>query len=207
MLGVQNLSMIDSHESKLDVVLKAIEAFTARIGVLENLASWIGINQGAKLPKPMQHVVVEGPTLLQFQGNICSNQNLPEKFDGIQLKFWQFVNHVQPITILQSKFYPIDQWQVRLIGTLLMRQAFFWFAHLFERGALVLNNFKAFLATFAEAFEDHDKACSTTTKICILWQESRPASVYVYVLAYDINWDKEALMNQFHWGLWDNMRI
>jgi hypothetical protein len=31
--------MADSHESKLDAVLKAIEALTARTGALENLAS------------------------------------------------------------------------------------------------------------------------------------------------------------------------
>jgi hypothetical protein len=41
-----------------------------------------------------------------------------------------------------------------------------------------LNNFEVFLAAFAEAFKDHDKAGSATTKIRILWQESRPVSVY-----------------------------
>jgi hypothetical protein len=74
--------------------------------------------------------------------------------------------------------------------------------------ALVLNNFEAFLAAFAQAFEDHDKARSTTTKICILRQGSCPASVYALdfiLLACDINWNEEALMSQFHWGLQDDM--
>jgi hypothetical protein len=53
---------------------------------------------------------------------------------------------------------------------LLAEQALSWFAHLFEREASILNNFEAFLTTLAAAFEDHDKARSATTKICILWQ-------------------------------------
>jgi hypothetical protein len=71
-----------------------------------------------------------------------------------------------------------------------------------------LNNFEVFLAGFVEVFEDHDKACSATTKICVLRQGSCPAFVYASdfrLLACDINWDKEALMNQFHWGLRDDV--
>jgi hypothetical protein len=51
---------------------------------------------------------------------------------------------------------------------LLTGQALSWFAPLFERKAPVLNNFEAFLAAFAEVLKDHDKAHSTTTKICVL---------------------------------------
>jgi hypothetical protein len=74
---------------------------------------------------------------------------------------------------------------------------------------LFLNNFEAFLVAFAEVFEDHDKACSTTTKIRVLRQESHPVSIYALdfrLLAFDINWDEEALMSQFHWGLRDNVK-
>jgi hypothetical protein len=72
---------------------------------------------------------------------------------------------------------------------------------LFERRTPVLNNFEAFLATFAKTFKDHDKARSATTKIHVLRQGSRPTSIYALdfrLLACDINWDKEALMSQFH---------
>jgi hypothetical protein len=65
-----------------------------------------------------------------------------------------------------------------------------------------LNNFEAFLAAFAEAFKDHDKACLATTNIRVLRQGARPALVYASdfkLLACDINWNKEALMDQFHW--------
>jgi hypothetical protein len=72
-----------------------------------------------------------------------------------------------------------------------------------------LNNFEAFLATFAEAFEDHDKACSAITKIHVLRQGSHPASIYASdfkLLACYINWNKESLMRQFHWGLRDDVK-
>jgi hypothetical protein len=39
MSGVQKINMVDSHESMLNVVLKAIEALKERTGALENLAS------------------------------------------------------------------------------------------------------------------------------------------------------------------------
>jgi hypothetical protein len=72
-----------------------------------------------------------------------------------------------------------------------------------------LNNFEAFLAIFAKVFEDHVKARSTTTKIRVLRQELRHASIYASnfkLLACDINWNKEALMSQFHWGLQDDVK-
>jgi hypothetical protein len=80
---------------------------------------------------------------------------------------------------------------------------------LFEREAHVLNNFEVFLVAFVEAFEDHDKARLTTTKIRVLRQGSRLASVCASdfrLLACNINWDKVALMSQFHWGLRDDMK-
>jgi hypothetical protein len=92
---------------------------------------------------------------------------------------------------------------------LLTKQAFSCFAPLFERREYVLNNFDTFLAVFAEAFEDHDKARSTTTKICVLQQGAHLASVYASnfrLLKCDINWDEEELMRQFHWELRDNVK-
>jgi hypothetical protein len=113
MLGVQEISMANSYESKLDVVLKAIEALTVITRALKSLASGVGTSQRAEIPQPMQHVAVEGPTPLPSQGNNCSNQNLDggvanfrkskinllEKLNSTQLKFRGFVNQLQLITI------------------------------------------------------------------------------------------------------------
>jgi hypothetical protein len=51
---------------------------------------------------------------------------------------------------------------------LFIEQALSWFAPLFERRAPILKKIEAFLAIFAEAFEDHNKARSTPTKIRVL---------------------------------------
>jgi hypothetical protein len=44
--------MANSQESKLDVVLKAIEALTTRTRALENLALGIGTSPRAEIPQP-----------------------------------------------------------------------------------------------------------------------------------------------------------
>jgi hypothetical protein len=64
MSGIQEINMVDSYESKLDVVLKAIEALTARTGALENLASRIGTSPRAEIPQPTQHVAVGRPNTI-----------------------------------------------------------------------------------------------------------------------------------------------
>jgi hypothetical protein len=96
-----------------------------------------------------------------------SRISFPEKFDSTRSKFQGFVNQVQLITILQPERYPTEQSRVGLVGILFTGQALSWFAPLFERRAPILNNFEAFLAAFAEIFEDHNKAHSATTKICV----------------------------------------
>ena len=129
--------MTNLHESKLDAVLKAIEALTAKIGALEYLALGIDTSPGMKIPQPMQCVAVEGSKSLPSQRNNCSHHNLDggatkyrkprislhEKFDDIQLKFQGFVNQVRFITILQPECYPMEQSQVGIVGTLLTGQA------------------------------------------------------------------------------------
>jgi hypothetical protein len=76
MSEIQEINMADSHESKLDVVLKAIEALTARTEALENLASAVGTSPGTEIPQLMQNVAVEGPTPLPSQGIIVPTKIL-----------------------------------------------------------------------------------------------------------------------------------
>jgi hypothetical protein len=61
---------------------------------------------------------------------------------------------------------------------LLIGQILFYFAPLVERRAPVLNNFETFLAVFVEAFEDHDKICSATTKI-MFYDKDRTLHLYM----------------------------
>jgi len=81
---------------------------------------------------------------------------------------------------------------VDLVETLFIKQTLAYFAFLFQKKLLILNNFELFLETFAEVFEEYDKIRWATTKIRSYRQGSRSPSVYVsnfIQLAYDINWD------------------
>ena len=96
-----------------------------------------------------------------------------------------------------------------LVGTLLTRQALSWFAPLFEKNAAILGNFEAFLRAFSEAFGEHNKIHSATTKIHNLRQGTRSASNYASEfrqLACDINWDEPTLISQFYSGLQDGVK-
>ena len=67
-----------------------------------------------------------------------------------------------------------------LVGTLLIGQALSWFVPLFKKNASILSNFEAFLRAFSEAFGEHDKICSATTKICSLRQGTQSTSNYAF---------------------------
>ena len=119
------------------------------------------------------------------------------------------MNQVRLITILQPQRYPTDATPLGLIGTLLTEQALSWFVPLFEKNAAILSNFEAFLGAFSEAFGEHDKIRSATTKIQSLCQSTRPTSNYTSEfrqLACDINWNEPALITQFYFGLQDGVK-
>lgn len=91
---------------------------------------------------------------------------------------------------MQLEHYSTKELRVELVGTLLIRQALSWFAHLFKKNSSILSNFETFLEVFEEAFGKHDKARWATTKIRSLYQRSH--SVFVYAsdfrqLVCDIN--------------------
>jgi hypothetical protein len=224
MSGVVDTSIADLAESKLDTVLKAIEALSIRTNEIESFVSRLhnDLGAGPSQTSPAPQVFPSGePSILPIQEENPSTQHvetlrikeprisLPDKFDGTRSKFRGFVNQIQLITFLQPQRYPTDESRVGLVGTLLTGQALSWFAPLFEKRSPILNNFEMFLAAFGEAFGEHDKIRWATTKIRSLRQGSRSASVYASdfrQLACDINWDEEALMSQFHWGLRDDVK-
>ena len=160
------------------------------------------------------HIVeVSPPISFQQQAPTTSSNkakeprvSLPEKFDGTCSKFRGFVNQVRLITMLQPQRYLA---RVGLVGTLLTGQALSWFAPLFEKNVAILSNLEAFFGAFSKAFGEHDKIRSTTMKIRSLCQSTRLASNYAsefWQLAYNINWDKPALISQFYSGLQDGVK-
>lgn len=220
-----DVSMADSKDVKLDTVLSALEALTTKTELLakQNQELYMAMNGGHER-QPLQQVIPPKPAVQE--GAVVPSQtggpststklelkepriSLPEKFDGTRSKFRGFVNQVRLVFILQPQRYPTDVSRVGLVGTLLSGQALSWFAPLFEKQSPILNSFDVFLVAFEEAFGEHDKIRSATTKIRVLRQGMRSASVYASdfrQLACDINWDDQALISQFQWGLRDDVK-
>lgn len=105
--------------------------------------------------------------------------------------------------------YSTDVAKVGLIGTLLSGTALAWFAPLLEKGSPLLHDFGEFEREFKECFDDTDSLRTAVTKIRKLTQGSKPASTYAAEfcqLACDIPWDDAALMEQFRWGLRNDVK-
>jgi hypothetical protein len=149
-------------------------------------------------------------TLMQQQAAGVQNSarepkiSLPVKFDGTRSQFRGFLNQVRLVIQLHPSRYPTDAARVGLVGTLLSGTALAWFAPLLEKSSPLLKDFEGFIKEFQASFGDTDSARTAINKIRRLRQGDRPASTYAAdfrLLACDIPWDEEALMDQFRQGL------
>ena len=129
---------------------------------------------------------------------------LPIEFDGARSQFRGFLNQVRLVIQMHPSRYPTDASRVGLVGTLLSGTTLAWFAPLLEKESPLLNNFEEFISEFKACFGDTDSVRTTINKIRRLRQGDRPASAYAAdfrLLATDIPWDDQALMEKFRYGL------
>ena len=134
---------------------------------------------------------------------------LPAKFDGTRSQFRGFLNQIRLVIQMHPTRYPTDISQVGLVGTLLTGTALAWFAPLLEKKSPLLHNFDEFIKEFQASFGDTDSVRTAINKIRRLRQGDRPASAYASdfrLLACDIPWDEEALMDQFRFGLRNDVK-
>ena len=135
--------------------------------------------------------------------------SLPSKFDGTRSQFRGFLNQVRLVFQMHPTRYPTDSARVGLVGTLLTGTTLAWFAPLLEKKCPILDNFDEFIKEFQACFGDTDSMRTTINKIRRLRQGDRPASAYAAdfrLLACDIPWDEEALMDQFRHGLRNDVK-
>jgi hypothetical protein len=105
--------------------------------------------------------------------------------------------------------YSDDTTRVGFIGTLLTGTTAAWFVPILETSSPLLQDFNAFMAEFEAMFGDSDKARTLANKLCWLQQGTRSAIVYASEfrqLAYDVNWGEAALIDQFCYGLRDDVQ-
>ena len=130
--------------------------------------------------------------------------SLPAKFDGSRAHFRGFINQVRLVIQMHPMRYPTDSSRVGLVGTLLTGTTLSWFAPLLEANSPLLNNFEEFIKEFKACFGDTDSVRTAINKIRTLRQGDQPASTYASnfrLIASDIPWDEQALMEQFRSGL------
>jgi uncharacterized protein len=130
--------------------------------------------------------------------------SLPTKFDGNRSQFRGFLNQVRLIIQMHPARYPTDASRVGLVGSLLSGTALSWFAPLLEKTSPLLNNFEEFIKDFQACFGDTDSVRTAINKLRRLRQGDRPASTYAAefrLVASEIPWDDQALMEQFRFGL------
>ena len=134
---------------------------------------------------------------------------LPGKFDGNRSQFRGFLNQVRLVIHMHPNRYPTDTARVGLVGTLLTGTTLAWFAPLLEKKSPLLQDFEGFINEFQANFGDTDSVRTAINKIRRLRQGDRPASAYAAdfrLLACDIPWDEEALMDQFRHGLRNDVK-
>lgn len=135
--------------------------------------------------------------------------SLPERYDGTRTKLRSFVNQVKLFLELQPRKYPSDRVKVGLVGTLLTGVAAAWFCPLYESSSPLLNDFDLFIQELQQTFGDFDKAVTSANHIRALQQGTNPASVYATefrLLASDLCWGDQALIDQFRRGLNDPVK-
>jgi hypothetical protein len=78
-----------------------------------------------------------------------------------------------------------------------------------ETSSPFLQDFDAFMAKFEAVFRDSDKAMTSANKLRWFQQGTRSAIVYTSEfrqLACDVNWGEAALIDQFRYGLRDDVQ-
>ena len=78
-----------------------------------------------------------------------------------------------------------------------------------EKNSQIIYNLNAFLEVFTATFGESDWERVAETKLVSLWQGSWSATTYAAEfqnLACDVDWNDKALINQFRYGLRDNVK-
>ena len=105
--------------------------------------------------------------------------------------------------------YPTNASRVGLVGTLLSGTTLAWFTPLLEKESPLLNNFEDFISEFKTCFGDTDSVRMTNNKIQRLRQGDLLAlasTADFCLLATDIPWDDQALMEKFRYGLRNDVK-
>jgi retrotransposon gag protein len=137
---------------------------------------------------------------------------LPDKFDGSRAKYRGFISQVDLLFMINPQRYPNDAIKIGTIGTLLTGSALTWFLPFLEKSADysdLLEDYSRFRLLMDQTFTDVDRMTIAASKIRKLFQGRQPCATYAAnfrLLASDLNWNDAALMEQFRYGLNDDIK-
>ena len=174
---------MSESSSNLDQILAALQQLQHENANLRNSVQEL---QAATLVRP--HPSID-PSAVK------PNVSLPDKFDGTRSHLRGFINQIRLIIHLQPRCYSDDFRRVGLIGTLPL---------LWRPLHPLLTDVEAFLVDFEATFGEIDKRRAAFNKLYALQQGEHAASIYACEfcqLACDVEWDGQALLDQFCRGL------
>jgi hypothetical protein len=177
-------------------------------------ASKVGMAQASfmgQAPPIVQALLVAQTTYVTVP---TSNAKKPkiimrEKFYKTRLKFRGFMQQVNLFLQLHFSCYPDESTQVAFIGSLLLGNAFSWFAPFLKKHSPILQDMAQFEALFTVVFGDSDRDRVAETRMQSLRQGTRSATIYAIEFQQficNLEWNDKAFINRLRYGLKDNVK-
>jgi retrotransposon gag protein len=177
-----------------------IQVIIERLSALERENATLSARLSGTVP-PASHPATREPKV-----------GLPDKFDGSRAKYRGFINQVDLLFMINPQRYPTDETKIGTIGTLLTGSALTWFSPFLEKSADysdLLKDYSRFKQLMNQTFSDVDRVTVAASKIRKMFQGRQSCATYAAnfrLVASDLDWNDAALMEQFRYGLNDDIK-
>lgn len=134
---------------------------------------------------------------------------LPEKFNGNQSKFRDFLLSIRNIFALQPDRFPNDETKCRFTGSLMTSEALSWFRYVCEARSSLLLDFEDFVHDFEDNFKDPN--IQRQAQMALKKLKQGKGSVVSYAtkfrrLTQDTGYNDQAHIDLFRNGLNDEIK-
>jgi hypothetical protein len=158
---------------------------------------------------PPSTAVIPVSVITDLVSNLKASNNvrcaLPERFNGDRHKFLVFKNQCRSLFALRPQDYPTDTVKIESMGTFLSGAAAEWFYTVRQDW----DDYESFVLHLGKLFGPVDPVGAANKRIRSCTQSSDVASyIQEFVtISASLNWDNNALMSQYEFGLSQNIKI
>lgn len=134
---------------------------------------------------------------------------MPEKFDGNNARFRDFMVSIENYFTLQADRFPIDMVKTRFVGSLLLRDALSWFRTLVETNSPLLESYEEFVQDFRQNFGDPHAQRHAQIALARLKQGRASVSSFAARfrrISIDTGYNDLSLIERFRNGLNDDVK-